>query len=161
MNSLVNSGTKILSVSSAKPKKQNDANGNEIVHDDEYEFFDFGQHLPVENTTEKLEYSSLALTSKVENKILKEKSRRAPIKCLECLDVFVENELMEDDFVRAMARGHENLQPCKSTFHICKFIDTFLDHYSNETILSKKCQWHSAKFGFRFIISKKQISSPY
>lgn len=104
--------------------------------DVEFNFYcDYDELLFDGNSTQKLKSYALALVaSKVEKKIVHANSRRTPIKCLQCLDIFIQNELIEDDFVRAMAKNFENLQPCKSTFHICKFIDKFMDYYGNATM---------------------------
>lgn len=132
----IDSGTKILTVSSAKQKVRNLSIDSVYVPEDDFNFYDdFEQPVTFENTTDKLKYHSLALvTSKIEQIIIKAKAPQILIKCDQCLDAFIENEIMDDDFVRAIGRGYGHLQPCKSTFNICKFVDKFVEHYSNENV---------------------------
>lgn len=132
----IDSGTKILTVSSAKRKVQSSNIGSAYVPDEDLNFLqDFEQPVIFENTTDKLKYHSLVLVaSNIEQTIIKAKAPRILIKCDQCLDVFIENEIMDDDFVRAMGKGYGQLQPCKSTFHICKFVDKFVEHCANENV---------------------------
>lgn len=132
----IDTGTKILTVSSAKRKVQNPNIGNLYVPKDDFDFHhDFEPYVTFENSTDELKYHSLVLVaSNVEKIIIKAKAPRILIKCDQCLDVFIENEIVDDDFVRAMGRSYGHLQPCKSTFHICKFVDKFIEHCGNENV---------------------------
>lgn len=59
---------------------------------------------------------------------------RLIVKCENCINSFIENELMQDSFIRFKARRTNMMQPCKSTYEICKFIDGFLKFYEDKTI---------------------------
>lgn len=52
--------------------------------------------------------------------------KRRIIKCEDCVGVFIENELLEDSFIRFKARKSNVMQPCRSTFDICKFADSYV-----------------------------------
>lgn len=41
---------------------------------------------------------------------------------------------MNDDFIRFKSKNSVIAQPCKSTFEICKFADTFLKFFDEKTI---------------------------
>lgn len=53
-------------------------------------------------------------------------SKRRMIKCEDCVAAFIENELVEDSFIRFKARNSNVMQPCRSTFEICKFVDNYV-----------------------------------
>lgn len=72
-------------------------------------------------------HSLAYMASTLEAKIMSTKSLKQLIKCEDCISVLIENELIEDSFIRFKARRTNMLQPCKSTFDICKFVDSFVD----------------------------------
>lgn len=78
-------------------------------------------------------HSLAYIASMIESKIIWSKPPRMLIKCEECTAVFVENELIEDSFIRFKARCSNITQPCRSTFEICKFVDTFLKSCEQQT----------------------------
>lgn len=66
-------------------------------------------------------HSLAYMASVLEAKIIGGKRRL--IKCDECISSFIQNELMEDSFIRFKARRSNIMQPCRSTFEICKIVD--------------------------------------
>lgn len=135
----IDSGTEILTVSSCRDKNKidNANNNNEeelMLHTLN---IDFDQQSCDENgnTTEKLKYHSVVyIASKIEEKIFKSKGTRKLIKCEQCLEVFVENEIMQDDFIWAISTDSSVLQPCKSTYEICKFIDQIVAYSIDKSL---------------------------
>lgn len=143
-------GTKILTVSSYRPIKQaEDSLALEEIEIDEqicesnpeYDFdfdFDFANQL-----TDDAHCHSLAFRASVlENKIMKAKKSKLLVKCEKCIDAFVENELLEDSFIRFKSKRSTIMQPCKSTFEICKFVDTFLKFSEGKAISFKASLLH-------------------
>lgn len=130
-------GTKILTVSSHRPKKHNEAPAipeyeiDDFIFDGDFEnnFYSAYQYSD-DVYTHSLAYKS----SLLEKKILNAKKPKLLIKCEECINVFIENELMNDDFIRFKSKNSVIAQPCKSTFEICKFADTFLKFFNEKTI---------------------------
>lgn len=134
-SNVIDPGTKILTVSSNRPvtKKQ-------IVCEDEG-FDDFFHEEDLESPFRVAQYiddahsHSLAyMASVLESKIIGAKPPRTIVKCDECTAVFVENELIEDSFIRFKARRNNIMQPCRSTFEICKFVDTFVKSCEEQSI---------------------------
>lgn len=71
-------------------------------------------------------HSLAYMASVLERKIIAAKPTKNIIKCDQCVAAFIENELIDDSFIRFKARKTNIMQPCRSTFEICKFVDTFL-----------------------------------
>lgn len=88
---------------------------------------DFEDNFHVSQYIDDAQSHSLAyMASTLENKIINAKAPRLIVKCAKCVSAFIENELIEDTFIRFKAKTTHITQPCKSTFEICKFVDTFL-----------------------------------
>lgn len=68
-------------------------------------------------------HSLAYMASLLEAKIIG--SKRRIIKCDDCVGAFIQNELIEDSFIRFKARKSNIMQPCRSTFEICKFVDNY------------------------------------
>lgn len=138
-------GTKILTVSSHRPTKKaqnspalEDESDEQICESDlEYDF-DFANQF-----TDDAHCHSLAFRASVlESKIMKAKKSKLLVKCEKCIDAFVENELLEDSFIRFKSKTSGIMQPCKSTFEICKFVDTFLKCSEGRAISFKASLLH-------------------
>lgn len=130
-------GTKILTTSSHRPAKKNDAPTISEAFVDDFIFDgDFESNFYAAYTyTDNPQTHSLAFkASLLENKIIKSKKPKLLVKCEKCVYAFVENELMDDNFIRFKARTSNIAQPCKSSFEICKFADTFLKFFEEKTI---------------------------
>lgn len=100
---------KILTVSSHRkanqPQNQQATADDPIV--DEFEFDFINQY------TDDAHSHSLAFkASMLESKILKAKKSKELVKCENCVDAFVENELLEDSFIRFKSITSDYLQGC-------------------------------------------------
>lgn len=121
---IIEPATKILTVSSyRKPVKksidQNDVKFDECFSDDYNNSFRIDQYV------DDIHSHSLAyMASILEAKIIT--GKRRIVKCDDCIRVFIENELIEDSFIRFKARQSNIMQPCKSTFAICKLVNTHI-----------------------------------
>lgn len=74
------------------------------------------------------------MASSLEMKIITAKAPRLLIKCQLCIEAFVANELIEDSFIRFKARKTNITQPCKSTYDICKCVDSYLKQCEGKTV---------------------------
>lgn len=75
----------------------------------------------INETLEKFDehlYSYVA--SSIESKIISNIKKSHKKKCLHCIEVFYENELVEDDFISKKNSSNELKIPCLSTLHIIK-----------------------------------------
>lgn len=133
---VIDSGTKILSVSSNRPseKQKNlseptDAGDLAENVSDEF-FFDENYEQIISMSNYDLDgahnHSLAYMSSMIENKIINSKRTKRIIKCDECLSAFIENELTRDMFISFKTNKTGATQPCKSTFEICKFVDVLL-----------------------------------
>lgn len=126
-SNVIEPGTKILSVSSNRNRPL--VKKTVPLHDEGFdEFFmgeDFENSFHVAQYVDDAHSHSLAyMASILEAKIIG--GKRRIIKCDDCVSVFIENELLEDSFIRFKARSSNVLQPCRSKFEICKFVDSYV-----------------------------------
>lgn len=137
----IDSGTKILTVSSNRSASKknlvkvvgeeeeeesillvNEVNIDEMLLDEDYiNSFEVAQYVD-----DAQDHSLAYMASVLEAKIMQANRYRKIIKCEQCIAAFIENELIEDSFIRFKSRSINILQPCKSTFEICKFVDVYL-----------------------------------
>lgn len=122
---MIEPGTKILTVSSNRPVATKlfdlyDEGFDEFVLGEEFE-----DSFEVAPYIDDAQSHSLAyMASVIESKIIG--GKRRIIKCDDCVAVFIENELLEDSFIRFKARKSNVMQPCRSTFDSCKFADSYI-----------------------------------
>lgn len=127
----IDSATKILSVSSNRPTPQKPIVTEEENVDDFLMNEDYWDSFEVDQYVDDAGDHALAyMCSVLESKIMK--SSKKIVKCEECITAFIENELIEDSFIRFKARSTNIMQPCKSTFEVCKFVDKFVKMYDGK-----------------------------
>lgn len=121
---VIEPGTKILNVSSNRPASKNH-DQEQVVMNDIFLDEDFDDSFFAGSYIDDAHSHSLAyMASVLEAKIIGGKRRL--IKCEECVATFIENELLEDSFIRFKARRSNVMQPCRSTFEICKIVDSYI-----------------------------------
>lgn len=105
----------ILTVSSKKPKSPQEPNDEENILDIAFTVNALGDNSHI---VETLGHTSIAyVASKIEEKILK-----SDVNCQQCATVFDENQKVSDIAVFSSV-----LNPCKSTYLICKICDRVLE----------------------------------
>lgn len=127
----IDSGTKILTVSSQRKKMPSSSTTEEIdprLFEDWEDIFRFDNYIDDTHS-----HSVAYMASMIETKIIQGKRPTRLVKCQRCIDAFVENELIEDSFIRFKARRTNITQPCKSSFEICKIIETFLKPHEDKS----------------------------
>lgn len=123
-SNVIEPGTKILQVSSNRPSTKKathvyDESFGELALGEDYEDSFFVAQYVDDTHSHSLAY----MASVLEAKIIGSKCRI--IKCDDCVSAFIQNELIEDSFIRFKARQSNIMQPCRSTFDICKYVDSF------------------------------------
>lgn len=103
-------------------------NGDEDLDMNE-DFFDYYQY-----SDDIQDHAIAYMASVLEARIMNANRYNKIVKCEECISSFIENELIEDSFIRFKSRNGNVLQPCKSTFEICKFVNSYLKTYEGKTI---------------------------
>lgn len=149
----IDGGTKILTVSSHRPVQKKEvtllSREEMAMLDDMGE--DFVLSFDAARYMDDTSNHSLAyMASMVEKKICYAKHPKILIKCEHCLDIFIENELIRDEFIRFKSRKSNITQPCKSTLEICKFVDSFLKAFEGKT-----------SFSFDVVLNKIMQSLPF
>lgn len=127
-------GTKILTVSSHRPAQNSHtlAPSESQIDDSIFDYLEsfYSYQLSDDGHSHSIAFKA----SMLEDEILKAKKPKPIIKCQRCINAFIENELMDDRFIRFKAGNSNITQPCKNTFEICKFIETFLKCYAERNI---------------------------
>lgn len=62
--------------------------------------------------------------------------------CLNCIDVFLENEITDDSFIEYKSQYSDILSPCKSTIEIMNTIDNILNKYGSQHVSSNSMVSH-------------------
>lgn len=130
----IDRGTKILTVSSKSrvTSNGNDSKNVECAEDPDLpsqEFLDSCQYVD-----DMQDHSIAYMASVIEAKIFRASRHNRIVKCEQCISVFIENELIEDSFIRFKSRNSNILQPCKSTFEVCKYVDSYLKAFEGKAI---------------------------
>lgn len=154
-----NNATKLLSVSSnrARARRHDTVSPVELELPESNEFETRNPH-NIENDAEidnSLRNNTRAyLASVVEKNVIKAIVRKGKKKCLQCINVFSENELTHDMLITFKSRSDESVvTPCKSTVTIIHFIEDFLTMYETEKV--------SFDSSVRFILKNVDISQLY
>lgn len=132
--------TKILTVSSNKKRNPDCANEAELQMLRSHDFEDIA--VIQRQSSNSLYDSSIALLAgKIEKKIIEAISRKGKKRCLKCIDVFTENEIITDELMELKSNYCNVFEPCKSTLEIIHIVDMFLNRYDEENI---KVSYHTA-----------------
>lgn len=113
--------TGVLTVSSRLPKQQCTVDTVFSTSPFKIESDEFNYHTTINENLEKFDqhlYSYVAST--IECKLIENIKWRHKQECSQCIDVFYENELANDDFVTAKNLSDELKIPCLNTVHIVK-----------------------------------------
>lgn len=131
----IDPGTKILTVSSNRPSKStiNVLQSFEWLEDEELQDFDDFSN-SWQYVDDIYDHSIAYMASVLESRIIGANRYSKIVKCEQCISALIENELIEDTFIRFKSRHTNIMQPCKSTFEICKYVDTYLKTYADKTI---------------------------
>lgn len=134
----IETGTKILTVSSHRPANNREASSSSFITGYEREIDEFIFEVDVEQliSAEQIpaDHALAYKSSLLEEKIIRSQKPKLIVKCQECIEAFIQNELLQDNFIRFKARNSNVSQPCRSTFEICKFVDVFLKFFEDKTI---------------------------
>lgn len=134
----INEITKILEVSSRK-KKVTDINpismdlqrlaNYDFEHDIQNEFKEYAEPT---NANERMKtHSNSCLAAAVERKVVQYIVQSGKKACSKCINVFIENELLENDFLDFQSKASKMLIPCKSTLNIIQYVDGVLEKYES------------------------------
>lgn len=136
--------TKILSVSSAK---QVEANRDIIQEIEVLKNFDFlNPGILAQNMTALRSHATAYMASVVEATVVRKIARRGKTRrCMKCINVFLENEITQNEFIEFQSENSGMYQPCESTVQIINDIETYLEKYrglevSFEASLQHICQ---------------------
>lgn len=137
----LNDVTKVLEVSSRKKSTNTETTANltelqmlgdfDIEYGLDYEPSDKDETVKPINVIESLQEISLAyMAGIVEAKVIHTIAQRGKMACKQCMDVFTENDLADDNFIDFKSKTSDILQPCKSTLKIMQYAESALKKYS-------------------------------
>lgn len=103
--------------------------------DEEYEVGEFENTIPLDENKQLTLHSLAYMAAIVEQKVIRDIAQRGSKACWMCIDVFKENELLDDDFISFIRTKYQKIiTPCKSTFDIIQFVEKSLSKYSSQTV---------------------------
>lgn len=76
-----------------------------------------------------ISHSKAYFASELERKVKRKISLKGGKACIRCIDVFDENEKLNNIFVQFLSQKKEILQPCKSTVNIISLVDKILENF--------------------------------
>lgn len=143
----LNDVTKILTVSSGGKSHVVPINREEVQMLQNYNFewnlFDGDEYSGEldfllgreKEATETLKENSLAyLAGVIEAKVIRKLSR-AKNACQQCINVFLENELTDDNFMAFLSQKQSKIvSPCKSTIQIFSTVENFLEKHQSKNV---------------------------
>lgn len=134
-----NDVTKILTVPSGK--KEVSKSDNQCKHDLEllanYDSENPDMEMDCLGTSDNIKLQNHArayLASIVEFSVVRKIARRKNNKCIKCLNVFVENEIADDEFIAYKFQNGSVYQPCKSTLSIIHSVEKLLKRYESQEV---------------------------
>lgn len=156
--------TKILEVSSGKNcNTSSSANAAELDMLADFDFenqvddaiFDDIQIMNNGGTNSNLlqDNSRAVIAGAVEEKVMCTIMRKGSKKCLECMNVFLENEITDDTFIHFKAATSDIVPPCKSTINLIRSVETLLKRYESHNVTFNSMLAH--------IIRKIDVTSLY
>lgn len=127
-----------LSVLNASSRKQNCSNthievneNNNIVFADEIPDSEF--LYPDDTVATSLENNIACYLASLVEKSIIEGRWYSPVKCQQCLDVFSEDESIDNEFVALKMRSSKLRAPAKTTVQICKVTEKSLQKFNFES----------------------------
>lgn len=137
----LNDITKILEVSSGKESNTSRANPEELEMLASFDFENqiddvICDNIQIMNTDQNLlqQNSTAYMASVVEKKVLRKMMQKGKKKCLECMNVFVENEIITDTFIQFKSETKDIVQPCKSTVNLIRCVEMLLKRYESNDV---------------------------
>lgn len=124
-----NDVTKFLNVSSGAKSMSASANPVELkmlsTYDNEFLIQSHEEEDGLRN------HSKAYLASELEKKINRKIELKGSQACAQCLNIFEENDRINDVFVQFLSQNKKVQQPCKSTVHIIGLVDSILEKYDS------------------------------
>lgn len=108
---------------------------NNILFENDFgdSYMDEGDHLIAENSDSfNIQKHIAAYLAAVLEKCIIEGRWYSPIKCQECLIVFSEDEMVDDDFVKLKMKTSKLFAPAKSTVEICEITEKAMRKFNYE-----------------------------
>lgn len=138
-----NALTKILFVPSGNKVKANKDIRPEIEMLKDYDFLN--TDVVTQNITALKSHAMAYMASIVETRVVQKIVRRGQNCCLKCVEVFLENEITDDDFIEFQAEHSQMYQPCQSTFQVINDIEKHLQKYQGVQVSFEASMQHILK----------------
>lgn len=133
-SNVLNDVTKILTVSSGEKTRLNYQQEHDLQlladYDLENPEADFADPEETSDTVKLNNHARAYLASKVELGVIQKIFKKGRKGCLQCINVFMENEITDDEFIAFRYQTDQIHQPCKSTLTIIHDIERYLNKYA-------------------------------
>lgn len=138
----LNDITKILDVPTPKEKsRRNIVSSVELetlkTYDFEHSTDEEVEYRPLESLEDDDQlhlHSTAYLAAVVEESAIKQLVRKGTKSCLKCINVFIENDIINDNFIAFIATKSKIIPPCKSTFDIIQYVDSAIKKYESQKV---------------------------
>lgn len=137
----INDITKVLFVPSKKRGNRLSTNSVElnmladIDLENQLDDVQFEDDQLVDNHEKRLKKHSMAyIASCVEENVLRKLSQKGQRACLACIQVFVENEITDDSFIKFKSGTTNILPPCKSTIELIQAVENEFKKYDSHNV---------------------------
>lgn len=89
--------------------------------------------------------STAFVASIVEEKVIKKIIQKGRKSCMECANVFVENEVTDDIFIQYKSKTTNTIPPCKDTVDLIKYVEFLLKKYELHNVTFNSMLAHITK----------------
>lgn len=130
----ISDDTGVLTVSSARPVKQctvSDTYARGQIFE-----IEFNYEVAIHENIEKFdEHSCAFIASTIESQCIQTMSRSHKKECAQCIEVFEENEKIDDDFLTLKSETSQIRKPCISSVHIIKATNKIIEMLNNNATM--------------------------
>lgn len=129
--------TKVLEVSSSSNRASSIASPDELEMLRNFDFENGEDEYLNElyQNSDILQQNSTAyIASIVEEKVIKKLTLKGRKGCMNCANVFVENEITDDIFIQFKSKNSKVIPPCKDTIVLIQNIDNLLERYESQNV---------------------------
>lgn len=134
----LNDITKVLYVPSKSKDSSICTNKAELECLSNYDFenqVDYADDHLMENNEDALKQNSLAYVASIlEEMVVRKTNNKGQKCCAACIQVFLENEIIDDSFIEYKSETCNILSPCKSTIKLMNTVDNLLNAYKSQKV---------------------------
>lgn len=144
----VNDITKVLEVSYSKNQANLSACPAELEMLSNFDFeneMDDQANESIQNSDILQQNSTAYVASIVEEKVIKKIMQKGRKGCMECANIFVENEITNDNFIQFKSKTANTIPPCQDTIELIANVEKLLKRYELHNVTFNSMLAHIIK----------------